>query len=684
MSRYAALLKPLQIRHLTIRNRIMSTAHTSGASEDGKPKERYQRYHEEKARGGIGLTMIGGSTAIAVDTPGADMLHLDASSDDIVPFYQQLAARVHKHGARVFGQIAHMGRRANWDNQHWLSPVSPSRVREPAHRSFPKEMEDWDIRRLVRAFGAAAARARAGGLDGLELSATHGHLLDQFWSPRVNQRTDQYGGTLERRLRFTFEVLDAVREAVGEDFIVGLRMSGDELFDGGLEPQECIEIARRLTARGHLDYLSVLAGQAENLPSHTVVFPGMTVPAGPFLRVASAIKANVGVPVFHAQRMTDLASAARAVEDGHVDMVAMTRAHFADPHIVRKLMEGREDEIRPCIGANYCIDRLYSGGQAYCLHNAATGREVTMPHVQQRARTRRKVVIVGGGPAGLEAARVTAERGHEVVLFEAASSPGGQVAIAAKAPGRESLLMITRWLTAQVQRQRVDLRLGRRAQSADILAERPDVVIVATGGLPARPPLDGAEHAVTAWQILTGEVATAGNVLVFDDNGAEPAMSCADFLSQRGAKVELVTADPSVGPRLERTTRPVFLRALYERAVVFTPDTRLVQIYPEVGADGKRLIAVLRNEYTDAEEERAVDQIVVEYGTTPVEDLYLALKPLSRNLGEVDLERLVRGEPQSVCSNDAGAFDLYRVGDAVSNRNIHAAIYESLRLCKDL
>jgi dimethylglycine catabolism A len=680
MAQYRALLQPLRIKQVTIPNRVMSTAHTSGASEDGKPKLRYQLYHEEKARGGIGLTMIGGSTAVAEDTPGADMLHLDASTDDIVPYYRELATRVHRHGAAVFAQIAHMGRRANWDNQHWLAPVSPSRVREPAHRSFPKEMEDWDFERLLEAFARAAGRVHDGGIDGVELSATHGHLLDQFWSPKSNRRSDHHGGSLENRLRFTLEILAAVRQRVGDDYVVGLRISGDELIDGGLTANECIDVARILAERGGIDYLSVLGGSADDLPSHAGIFPGMDFPAGPYLQLASAIRRGVGIPVFHAQRMSNLATAARAIEEGHADMIGMTRAHLADPHIVRKLVEDRVDDIRPCIGANYCIDRLYSGGQAYCLHNPASGRELSIPHVASIAKTSRRAIVVGAGPAGLEAARVLAERGHQVTLFERNTVAGGQVRLAARVAWRESLLMITTWLERQLANHRVDCRYRCDATAETIRALAPDLVIIATGGTPDKGWITGAELAATTVDVLQQDVHPAERVLIFDDNGAEQALSCAEFMAERGSLIEFVSADRHPGPLLERTTRPTFLRHLYEKGTLFTNDTRLTGIHRE----NNKLICVLRNEYTLTEEEREVDQVVIDYGSMPADALYFALKPHSTNGGAWDYAALLSGQPQTARRNERGEFQLFRIGDAVASRNIHAALLDARRLCKDL
>ena len=320
-------------------------------------------------------------------------------------------------------QLTHMGRRTKWDTENWLPTMSASPKREPASRSIPKEMEDTDIRRIIADYAAAARRCKEGGLDGFELSAAHGHLIDQFWSPSVNKRTDKYGGSLENRMRFGIEVLEACREAVGDDYIIGMRMSGDELIDDGLTHEDCVTIARTYAERGLIDFANVLGGQARDHLAHAIVLPNMSFPVAPFLFLASAIKREVDIPIFHAQRVTDLNTAGRAVAEGHVDMVAMTRAHIADPHLVRKLMEGRIDDIRQCVGAGYCIDRIYAGGDALCIQNAATGRERTMPHIIPKAtdeetrRGRRRRPRRAGSGARLRRARpfrraVREERRH--------------------------------------------------------------------------------------------------------------------------------------------------------------------------------------------------------------------------------------------------------------------------------
>ncbi|MGH6898781.1 MAG: N-methylproline demethylase, partial [Geminicoccaceae bacterium] len=411
-NRYQALLQPFQLRHLTLRNRIMSTSHEPAYAEAGRPGLRYRLYHEEKAKGGIALTMIGGSAVVAPDSPPAfGNLHL--WDDRIVPNLRALALRVHAHGAAVMCQITHLGRRTYWNKADWLPVLAPSPVREPAHRSFPKAMEEHDIRRIVRAYGAAARRCREGAMDGLEIEA-YGHLLDAFWSPATNRRDDDYGGSLDNRMRFGLEVLDEIRRQVGPDYIVGIRMVLDEDLAGGLGREEGLEIARRLVATGMLDFVNVIRGHIDTDEGLAHVIPGMGTPAAPHLAFAGEVRAALGVPTFHAARIGDVATANHAIKEGLIDMVGMTRAHMADPHIAAKIMRGEEERIRPCVGIGYCIDRIYEGGEALCLHNPATGREVTMPHaIAPTAGPVRKVVVVGAGPAGLEAARVAAARGHE-------------------------------------------------------------------------------------------------------------------------------------------------------------------------------------------------------------------------------------------------------------------------------
>lgn len=672
---YPALFAPFQLKHLRLRNRVMSTAHAPAYAEAGRPTERYQRYHEEKAKGGLALTVFGGASTVAADSPPS-FGQLDLTRDEVVGDLSAFAARIHAHGAALMCQLSHAGRRSRWADGAWLPTIAPSARREPVHRSFPKVMEDHDFRRVIEGYGAAAARCR----DGIELLVA-GHLIGQFLSPLANVRTDRHGGTIENRAQFCLDVLAEIRGRVGQGFLVGIRFTADEMIEGGLRADEALAFARLVAASGLADFLTVNGGNNWTHAGLADAIPNMAFPMAPHLHLAGAVRRATDLPVFHAGRIADLSTADQAVRQGLVDMVGMTRAHIADPHILRKLAAGEEDRIRPCVGANYCIDRIYVGGDALCLHNAATGRETFLQHdVARSDGPARTVVIVGAGPAGLEAARVAARRGHRVVVFEAGSRPGGQLVVAAKAGWRRDLVAIVDWLAAEAGRCGAEIRYNRYAEAADVLAETPDVVVVATGGLPNSVDVPGADLAVNAWDILTGEVAPGASVLVYDDNGQHHGPSLAEFLLGRGAAVELVTPDRHIAPDLGSTNGAVHLRNLYRGGARLTPDLRLTGI----ARTGNRLAATLRNEYSDGLETRTVDQVVIEHGTVPLDELYWALRPGAANLGDLDQAAFVAARPQALVHNPGGRYQLFRIGDAIASRNVHAAIFDALRLCSPL
>ncbi len=672
------LLQPYRLKHLTLRNRILSTAHEPAYAEDGLPKQRYRLYHAEKARGGIALTMTAGSAVVSRDSPEA-FGNLHAYKDEIVPWLQELSAACHEHGAAVMMQITHLGRRTNWNKADWLPVLAPSPVREPAHRAFPKAAEDWDLDRIVADYAAAAERMQAGGLDGIEIEA-YGHLLDQFWSPATNRREDDLNGALDNRLKFTFRVLDAIRAAVGPDFIVGIRMVADEDWERGLSREEGVEIARRLVASGQVDFLNLIRGHIDSDAALAKVIPIQGTPAAPHLDFCGEVRAETKFPVFHAARIADVATARHAVAEGKLDMVGMTRAHMADPHIVNKVAAGREAEIRPCVGATYCLDRLYEGHEALCIHNPATSREATMPHVLRPAAERKRAVVVGAGPAGLEAARVLAARGHRVVLFEAASEPGGQLRLAARVPRRRELIGIVDWRMARCSEAGVDFRFNSYAEADEVLAEDPEVVIVATGGLPNTAIVAGAELAVSTWDILSGDAPIGENVLLYDDNAAHPGLAAAEIIADSGAKLEIITPERFFAVEVGGLNHQAYARCFETHGTRITINKRVLA----AARSGNRLKVTLGSDYAARSETREVDQLVVEHGTLPLDELYFALKPESMNLGAVDYEALIAGRAQEVVKNPQGRFRLYRIGDAVSSRNVHAAIYDALRLCKDV
>ncbi len=673
------LLEPFQLKHLKIRNRVFTSAHEPAYSVEGMPTDRYRLYHEERAKGGVGLTMTAGSAVVAEDSaPVFGNLH--AYDDAIVPWIQRLTDGVHEHGAACMIQLTHLGRRSIWSHDNWLPVVAPTSLREPAHRAIPKEAEDWDIERIIRKFADAAERMQAGGMDGIEIES-YGHLFDQFYSPTTNFREDEFGGSLENRLRFSTRVLEAMRERVGPEFILGLRMSIDEVVPEGLDYNAGIEILKEFEATGLIDFVNVIRGLVATDAQLSNVIPIHGMPAAPHLDFAGLVKENTGLAVLHASKIDDVATARYAIQEGKVDLVGMTRAHMADPHIVLKVIEEREEQIRPCVGATFCLDGIYENGEALCVHNAATGREAIMPHKVLPAEKHRKIIVIGAGPAGLEAARVAGERGHEVTVFEAMPKAGGQIALTVRNKRRQDFQGVVDWRLAELDRLGVEIIYDHIAEQEDISALNPDVVIVATGGLPQMPPLEkGAELAVTSWDVLSGEVIPQGSVLLYDDNGTHSALSTAEIIAQSGADLEIVTPERTLGVEIGGVNHVPYARTFNETETRVTLNQRVMSASKE----NDRLVVELGSDHSSHRSTREVDYLVVDHGTLPNADLYLELKSLSCNQGEIDHNALLNGQPQPCFEDEQESFALYRIGDAVANRNIHAAIYDALRLMKDI
>lgn len=669
------LLQPFQLGHLTLRNRIVSTAHAPSYVESGHPRDRYRLYHEEKAKGGIGLTIMGGSTNVSPDSPSV-FGQLYAGDDSIVPWLAKYAEGVQKHGSGAIIQLTHLGRRTVWDDGHWLPVVAPSAVRERAHRAIPKVIEQADIDRIIADYARAADRVRQAGFDGVEL-LVHSHLMGQFLSPLTNQREDAYGGSLENRMRFSMQVIDAVRDALGPDLILGLRIAADEEVDTGLSQQDCIDIAQAFEATGQITYLNAVAcAPYDDLGLARWIAP-MGTPSAPHLETIARLRAEVSLPVMHAQGIADTATARHALDSGAVDLVGMTRAHMADPHLVNKLHRGDEDRIRPCVGLGYCVDRVNQGKAAVCGQNAATGREGHLPHVITPSAVQRRALVIGGGPAGMEAARVLAERGHDVTLHDAADRLGGQIRLAASGTTRRSIIGVTDWLEAELTRLGVTVHLNSYLDETDLADPDANLIIVATGGLPHTPDLPGHALTTSPWDVLSGAARLSGQVLVLDEIGDHPGAVLADALLGHGADVTLATPDRNPHHNLGPTVASTTLKALYAQGVRYLPDTDCTGL----ARDGNRITATLRNVLTGAEDTQIFDHVLTETGTQANDDIYHALAPRSRNHGQLDIDAWVTGEPVLPADTPKGGFDLIRVGDAVSSRNLAAALHDALRIC---
>jgi 2,4-dienoyl-CoA reductase-like NADH-dependent reductase (Old Yellow Enzyme family) len=648
---FRLLFTPMEIGRREVKNRIVSTAHATGFGEDGVLTDRYVRYHERKAAGGAGLIMTFGSASVYRES-AASYGSVSLWDPENEPFLRDLADRVHAHGALIMSQATHMGRRGS-SLESGRPLQAPSAVPEPVHREIPHILRTEEIPPIVEAFAEAAARLERCGWDGVEITSFGGHLIEQFWSPLINDRTDQYGGDLAGRMRFSVEVIEAVAEAVSDTFVVGFRMTGDPLTDAvGLDPDDMLEIASRLDGLGRIDLFNVSGGTGATYASQAATVPPDTFVRGCYNHLARRMKEILSVPVIAAGRILDPSQAEEALAAGDCDLVAMTRAIIADPDLPRKARIGEAARVRPCIAINdACIGKLYEGSSMGCAVNPAITDDSL--DVLAPANARRRVVVAGGGPAGMDAARVAAERGHEVTLLERSDRLGGQVASAARAPERQHLGRHVGWLERELDRLSVDVRLGAEATAEKVLESDPDVVVIATGSAAVVPSeAEGVEaRCATDVDLLDGRVAIepGDRVLVYDAEGRIRGGSAANLAAESGAsRVELATPLYAVCEDLDMVQRPAMQRRLSKNGVVRSPNLALA------GPRGKAL--VLKD--ADSDEERAVEDV----------DLILF----------VGYQAAVSKLRDQVCDARPD-LEVHLVGDSISPRRLADAVLEGVR-----
>lgn len=642
MTQFPNLMSPLKVGKIEVRNRILVSAHVPGFAEDNKPGKKYIDYHRTYAHNGVGLQITGGTPVHLSGLLGTTSDALRNLDDSIIPGYQNLSDAVHAEGGRILAQLAHSAGTVLINQPHRAS-WSASAIRSETTGNISHAMSVVEIQEVIAAFAAGARRAVSGNMDGIEILGAFGFLPQAFLSPLTNFRDDDYGGSLENRMRFVVELLRAARIAIGPDRILGLRLPGDEYEPGGLTIDDMKIICRLIAETSLIDYLNITAYTNISHTGRAKHWAPTPTKHGIFVPLAAAIRSVVSIPVFTVGRITDPFHAEQIITENQADMVGMTRANICDPELVAKIKANDVKRIRPCVGANTCIANRYIGKPINCMHNASTSK----PGVELiTTENPRNIAVIGGGPAGLEVARIAAERGHKVCLYEQSKRVGGQLALWSAAPSMGELGNIIRWRISELARLGVEVMLNHSIEASDIQSLNADCIIIATGSNDHIQPIPGDHHIpiITPHALLRGESVKAKKALVINEGRGQAGLVAAELLLKKGFDVEIITSDIAVATDIDPTNRTAWYMRLGEQGCLFTATQTI-----ETASDNR---VVCKNVYDSRTSYR----------------------------DDIDLIINWQGCRSSNLFSEVTNVDIHSIGDCVSPRSVEIAIGEAYEL----
>ncbi len=637
------LFTPLKVGSITVQNRIVFSAHLTNYAEDFMPSDRHGYYYRERARGGAGLIITEEHSTHPTDHPYEKLIH--AFNPAVIPGYRRITEMVHAEGVPILAQINHNGGQGSGMFTR-LPAWAPSAIADPLFREVPKAVELEDIQQIIEGYATVASYTRRGGFDGVELQCSHSSIVRQFLSRSTNKRTDGYGGSLENRARLLREIIGAIRLAVGRDYVLSVRLCGDELIRDGITIEEAVDLAAMLERDRLIDCINTSIGTATQ--TLYMIEASMRIPPNYAMFIPSAIRKAVQLPVIGVGRVKDPIQAERILSEGHADLVGVVRAQIADPEFARKARENRAEDIRLCLSCNQeCVGRMGLNRWLGCIETPATGREqgIGVGTLQRVAKPKR-VTVIGGGPAGLKAAVTAARRGHKVTLLEKENQLGGQILWAVRVTNRAEFGDIVRNLLREIEQLEVEVRTNVTADAEMVLAMKPDAIIVATGSKPDRAAIPGADGPAVAdvTDILSGRVMPGKRVLLIDRLGFHEATSTAEFMAEQGCEVEVVTQTLYVGQDLGVT---LDLENWYRQArrlgIKCTPNHSVLSIED-------RVVTALHNYSGQIVHFAPADTIVLSVHRRAECRVYTQLK--------------------------GRAAELHRIGDCVAPRRAHAAIID--------